>query len=560
MKQISKATVFIAGCSIMMGIASCNNPQQNSNQQTNKHTSAEDSLQKYVDERLAIYEKVKLTTNINDLTVNERKILPLLIQAAQIMDELFWKQAYPQRDSLLNTLKDEKTKAFVQINYGPWDRLNGDKPFISGIGPKPDAASFYPAGMTKEALKISDVKDKYGQYSVVQKDSTGKLFSVPYHTLYAAELQKASNLLKQAALLAEDAGFKKYLNLRADALISDNFTASDYAWLDMKTNNLDIIIGPIENYEDKLFNARASYEAYVLVKDKVWSKKLAKYVSMLPQLQQGLPVEAKYKKEKPGTDSELNAYDVVYYAGDCNAGSKTIAVNLPNDEVIQQKKGTRRSQLKNAMKAKFDKILMPIAKELIDKDQLQYVNFDAFFANVMFHEVAHGLGIKNTINGKGFVKEALQEQFSWLEEGKADVLGLYMVTGLLKKGELEGDIKQYYTTYMAGILRSVRFGAASAHGKANMQCFNFFKENGAFIRNESGTYRVDFAKFETAMNKLSNLIITLQGNGDKAAVEKTQREKAIITPELQSDLDKLTKKGIPVDVIFEQGVDVLGVK
>lgn len=560
MKQISKATVFIAGCSIMMGIASCNNPQQNSNQQTNKHTSAEDSLQKYVDERLAIYEKVKLTTNINDLTVNERKILPLLIQAAQIMDELFWKQAYPQRDSLLNTLKDEKTKAFVQINYGPWDRLNGDKPFISGIGPKPDAASFYPAGMTKEALKISDVKDKYGQYSVVQKDSTGKLFSVPYHTLYAAELQKASNLLKQAALLAEDAGFKKYLNLRADALISDNFTASDYAWLDMKTNNLDIIIGPIENYEDKLFNARASYEAYVLVKDKVWSKKLAKYVSMLPQLQQGLPVEAKYKKEKPGTDSELNAYDVVYYAGDCNAGSKTIAVNLPNDEVIQQKKGTRRSQLKNAMKAKFDKILVPIAKELIDKDQLQYVNFDAFFANVMFHEVAHGLGIKNTINGKGFVKEALQEQFSWLEEGKADVLGLYMVTGLLKKGELEGDIKQYYTTYMAGILRSVRFGAASAHGKANMQCFNFFKENGAFIRNESGTYRVDFAKFETAMNKLSNLIITLQGNGDKAAVEKTQREKAIITPELQSDLDKLTKKGIPVDVIFEQGVDVLGVK
>lgn len=559
MKHINKATVFIAGCSIMMGIASCTNPQGNTNQATT-HTSAEDSLQKYVNERLDIYEKVKLTSNLNDLTVNERKILPLLIQAAQIMDELFWKQAYPQRDSLLSTIKDEKSRAFVMINYGPWDRLNGDKPFISGIGPKPDAASFYPVGMTKEELKNSDVIDKYGQYSVVKKDSTGKLSAVPYHVLYATELQQASSLLKQAALLAEDAGLKKYLNLRADALVTDNYTASDYAWLDMKTNNLDIIIGPIENYEDKLFNARASYEAYVLIKDKVWSKKLAKYVSMLPQLQQGLPVDAKYKKEKPGTDSELNAYDVVYYAGDCNAGSKTIAVNLPNDEVIQQKKGTRRSQLKNAMKAKFDKILMPIAKELIDKDQIQYINFDAFFANVMFHEVAHGLGIKNTITGKGFVKEALQEQYSWLEEGKADVLGLYMVTGLLKKGELEGDIKQFYTTYMAGILRSVRFGAASAHGKANMQCFNFFKENGAFIRNENGTYQVDFAKFEDAMNKLSNLIITLQGNGDKAAVEKVQREKAVITPELQADLDKLTKKGIPVDIVFEQGVDVLGVK
>ena len=560
MKNLSKLTLIIAGCALVTGISSCSNPNGNTNTTAKETSSGEDSLQHYVNDRIAIYEKVKLSTNLNELSANERKILPLLIQAAQIMDELFWKQAYPQRDSLLSTIKDEKTKAFVWINYGPWDRLNGDKPFISGIGAKPDAASFYPAGMTKAELEKSDVKDKLGQYSVVKKDSTGKLSSVPYHVLYASELQNASALLKQAALLAEDAGFKKYLNLRADALVSDDYTASDYAWLDMKTNNLDIIIGPIENYEDKLFNARASYEAYVLVKDKVWSKRLAKYVSMLPQLQEGLPVDAKYKKEKPGTDSELNAYDVVYYAGDCNAGSKTIAVNLPNDEIIQQKKGTRRSQLKNAMKAKFDKILVPIAKELIDKEQQQYINFDAFFSNVMFHEVAHGLGIKKTITGKGFVKEALQEQYSWLEEGKADVLGLYMVTGLLKKGELEGDIKTFYTTYMAGILRSVRFGAASAHGKANMQCFNFFKENGAFIRNENGTYKVDFAKFETAMNKLSKLIITLQGNGDKAAVEKTQKEKAVITAELQKDLDRLTQKGIPVDVIFEQGVDVLGVK
>ena len=560
MKNLSKLTLIIAGCAIATGISSCGNPQGNTNTHAKEVTSSEDSLQRYVNERIAIYEKVKLSTNLNDLSATDRKILPLLIQAAQIMDDLFWKQAYPQRDSLLSTIKDEKTKAFVWINYGPWDRLNGDKPFIAGIGTKPDGATFYPAGMTKAELERSDLKDKFNQYSVIQKDSTGKLTEIPYHVLFASELQNASSLLKQAALLTEDAGFKKYLNLRADALTSDDFTASDYAWLDMKTNNLDIIIGPIENYEDKLFNARASYESYVLVKDKVWSKRLAKYVAMLPQLQEGLPVDAKYKKEKPGTDSELNAYDVVYYAGDCNAGSKTIAVNLPNDEIIQQKKGTRRSQLKNAMKAKFDKILVPISKELIDKDQQQYINFDAFFANVMFHEVAHGLGIKKTVTGKGFVKEALQEQYSWLEEGKADVLGLYMVTGLLKKGELEGDLKTFYTTYMAGILRSVRFGAASAHGKANMQCFNFFKENGAFIRNENGTYKVDFKKFETAMNKLSKLIITLQGNGDKAAVAKVQKENAVISPELQKDLDKLTQKGIPVDVIFEQGVDVLGVK
>ncbi|WP_316819577.1 dipeptidyl-peptidase 3 family protein [Pedobacter gandavensis] len=560
MKNLSKLTLIIAGCAIATGIYSCSNPQGNTNTHAKEISSSEDSLQRYVSERLGIYEKVKLTTNLNDLSATDRKILPLLIQAAQIMDDLFWKQAYPQRDSLLSTIKDEKTKAFVWINYGPWDRLNGDRPFIAGIGAKPEGATFYPAGMKKETLEQSDLKNKFNQYSVIRKDSTGKLIEIPYHVLFASELQNASSLLKQAALLTEDLAFKKYLNLRADALTSDDFTASDYAWLDMKTNTLDIIIGPIENYEDKLFNARASYESYVLVKDKVWSKRLAKYVAMLPQLQEGLPVNAKYKKEKPGIDSELNAYDVVYYAGDCNAGSKTIAVNLPNDEIIQQKKGTRRSQLKNAMKAKFDKILVPIAKELIDKDQQQYINFDAFFANVMFHEVAHGLGIKKTVTGKGFVKEALQEQYSWLEEGKADVLGLYMVTGLLKKGELEGDLKTFYTTYMAGILRSVRFGAASAHGKANMQCFNFFKENGAFIRNQNGTYKVNFEKFESAMNKLSNLIITLQGNGDKAAVAKVQKENAVISPELQRDLDKLTQKGIPVDIIFEQGVDVLGVK
>jgi len=560
MKPIIKVSLVLVACTLVNAMSACNNDTSKTSTAIVKQAPEKDTLQAYVDERLDIYEKVKLTTNLNELSVSERQILPLLIQVAQVMDDLYWKQVYPQRDSLLNTIKDEKTKSFIWINYGPWDRLNGDKPFVTGIGPKPDGLNFYPVGMTKEALSKSDVKDKNGQYSVIREETPGKYMSVPYHVLFATELQKASSLLKQAALLAEDPGFKKYLNLRADALTSDNYTASDYAWLDMKNNTLDIILGPIENYEDKLLNARSSYEAYVLVKDKVWSKRLAKYVSMLPELQKGLPVAAKYKKEKPGTDSELNAYDVIYYAGDCNAGSKTIAVNLPNDEVIQQKKGTRRSQLKNAMKAKFDKILVPIAKELIDADQQQYINFDAFFANVMFHEVAHGLGIKKTITGKGFVKEALQEQYSWLEEGKADILGLYMVTGLLKKGELTGDIKQFYTTYMAGILRSVRFGAASAHGKANMQCFNYFKQESAFLRNSNGTYKVDFAKFEAAMNNLGGMILTLQGNGDKAAVEKVQKDNAVIGTELQSDLNKLTKKGIPVDIVFEQGVDVLGVK
>jgi len=548
---------FILGLALSTSLLACQS--NNNNTASQGETKTTDTLQDYVDQRLAIYEKVKLTTNLNQLTTSERKVLPLLIEAAAIMDDLYWQQVYPQRDSLLNTVKNEKTKEFIRINYGPWDRLNGDKPFVAGIGPKPDGGTFYPLNMTKEALEKSDVKDKFGLYSVIRTEKD-KLISVPYHVIFAAELQRASSLLKQAALLTDDTSFKKYLNLRADALVSDNYKASDLAWLDMKTNGLDIIIGPIENYEDKLFNARASYEAYVLVKDKEWSKRLAKYVAMLPELQKNLPVGEKYKKEKPGTDSELNAYDAVYYAGDCNAGSKTIAVNLPNDEAIQQQKGTRRSQLKNAMQAKFDKILMPIAKELIAKDQQQYIKFDAFFSNVMFHEVAHGLGIKNTVNGKGTVRSALKEQFSWLEEGKADILGLYMVTSLLKKGELTGDIKEYYTTFMAGILRSVRFGASSAHGKANMQCFNYFNEKGAFERTSDGFYKVNFEKFAIAMNGLSDMILTLQGNGSQKAVEEVQQKMGVIPITLQSDLDRLSKKGIPVDIVFEQGVDVLGMK
>ncbi len=545
---------YLLVLSAFVGLASCSNNSEN------KSGATKDSLQTYVEERLPIYAKVRLTTDIQKLTENERKVLPLLIKAAEIMDELFWKQSYPQRDSLLATVQDEKTKEFILINYGPWDRLNDNKPFVKGVGPKPAGSGFYPANMTKEELESSNVADKKGLYSMIRRTESGKLFSVPYSIYFKDDLFRASNLLKKAAELSESVQLRRYLFFRAEALLSDHYVPSDLAWMDMKNNGLDIIIGPIENYEDGLFNARAAFESYVLVKDKEWTKRLEKYVSMLPELQKGLPVEAAYKKETPGTSSQLAAFDVVYYAGDGNSGGKTIAVNLPNDERIQQLKGTRRSQLKNAMRAKFDKIMVPISVQLIDKSQQEYLKFDAFFANVMFHEVAHGLGIKSTITGKGYVREALQEQYSWLEEGKADILGLYMVSSLLKKGEMEGDIKDYYTTFMAGILRSVRFGAGEAHGKANMLCFNFFNSKGAFERTPEGTYKVNFEKFESSMNELTSKILVLQGNGNKSAVEKIQKEMALIHPELKSDLDRLSKKGIPVDVIFEQGLSVLGLQ
>ncbi|MBD1396894.1 Zn-dependent hydrolase [Pontibacter sp. JH31] len=554
-----KSRHLILAASVAAMTAACTGSTTNEAQ--NAETVQTDATAIDLQQKLGMYTSVRLTADMSGLSEKERQMIPLLIEAGDIMDKLFWYEAYGKRDSLLNALTDDAAKQFVKINYGPWDRLNNNEPFIPGVGPKPDAANFYPHDMTKEEFEKSSLKDKASQYTFLRRDANGQLITVPYHVQFKDEVKRASDLLRQAAALAEEPGLKKYLTLRADALLTDNYQPSDLAWMDMKNNRIDVVIGPIETYEDKLFGYKAAHEAYVLIKDMDWSKRLEKYAAFLPELQRGLPVAANYKKETPGTDSDLNAYDVVYYAGDCNAGSKTIAINLPNDEEVQLKKGTRRLQLKNAMRAKFDKIMLPIADELIADDQKKHITFDAFFANTMFHEVAHGLGIKNTINGKGTVREALKEHGSALEEGKADILGLYMITQLHKKGEVSGSLEDYYTTFMAGIFRSVRFGAASAHGKANMVRFNFFKENGAFERDpQTGKYRVNYVKMGQAMDKLSELILTLQGNGDYAGVGKLLNEQGQISAELQADLDRLSQKNIPVDVVFEQGVNVLGLK
>lgn len=508
--------------------------------------------------KLSKYVTFKLTSDINVLTENERKMLPILIKAAAIMNELFWYEAYGNKNQLLDSISNEETKKFVEINYGPWDRLDGNIPFIDGVGNKPAGANFYPTDMTKLEFDAFADENKSSLYTFVRRNRDGNLFTIPYHIQFKNEVKEVANLLLEASKLADDPGLKYYLELRAQAFLDDKYQASDLAWMDMKTNSIDIVIGPIETYEDQLYGNKASHEAYVLIKDQVWSEKLAHFAGFLPELQSELPVSEVYKAEIPGTDSDLNAYDVVYYAGNCNAGSKTIAINLPNDETVQLQKGTRRLQLKNAMRAKFDIILKPISEVLIDSSQQKHITFNAFFANTMFHEVAHGLGIKNTINNKGTVRNALKEQASALEEGKADILGLYMVQQLHNKGELEGDMKDYMTTFMASIFRSVRFGASSAHGKANMIRFNFFKEKGAFTKNADGTYKVNYDKMEEAMRQLSYLILTLQGNGDYDGVVKLVEEKGIISPDLQHDLDKLSKANIPVDVIFEQGIEVLG--
>ncbi len=549
--------VFLSACSEQA--PSSSNTAQNSTPAASTATSGP-TLVNIDRQRLDIYTDFSLQSDLSHLSDNQKAMVAKLIDASKIMDDLFWKQAFGKnKQDFLAQLDDEKVRQFADINYGPWDRLNGDEVFLSGYKEKPLGAGFYPADITKEELNNADVKDKTGLYSLIKRDELGNLYSTPYSEEYAVELAQAAELLREASKLADDKEFANYLNLRANAIQSDDFQASDFAWMDMKNNPIDVVIGPIENYEDQLFGYRAAYESYVLIKDLKWSERLAKFAAFLPELQKGLPVDSKYKQEVPGSDADLNAYDVVYYAGHSNAGSKTIAINLPNDEQVQLEKGTRRLQLKNAMRAKFDKILVPISEQLIVPEQRKHITFDAFFANTMFHEVAHGLGIKNTLTGKGTVRQSLQEHASALEEGKADILGLYMVEQLLKKGEItEGTLEDYYTTFMAGIFRSVRFGASSAHGKANMIRFNFFAQEGAFSKNEDGLYSINMDKMSDAMAKLSRLILTLQGDGDYEKVDQLIATHGDIKAELAKDLEKLSKANIPVDVTFKQGKDVLG--
>ena len=511
-------------------------------------------------ERLARYTTIRLQPDTAHLTGHERQMLPLLIDAAREMHAIYWEQSIGPRDSVMRAISDPTSRALADVNVGPWDRLDNNVPFVVGIGPKPAGANFYPRDMTKEEFDRAVVgggaraDSLKSLYTMVRRDAAGRLIPIPYARFFAGANQRAAQKLRQAAALADDAGLRRYLTLLAAALVTDRYQPSDLAWMDMKHNTLDLVLGPIETYEDELFGYKAANEAFVLVKDQAWSARLAKYASQLPALQRGIPVDSQYKRERPGTDADLNAYDVVYVAGQANQASKTIAINLPNDEVVQLRKGSRRLQLKNAVRAKFDRILLPIAQELIVDDQRGRVTFDAFFENVMFHEVAHGLGIKNTIDGKGTVRAALKEKAGALEEGKADILGLYMIRQLNAQGELGREsVEDNYVTFLASLFRSVRFGAGDAHGRANIVAFNFLQRAGAFAREASGTYRVDAVKMRAAADELSRQILVLQGNGDYAGVVRLYADLGAIGPQLQADLDRLKAKGIPVDIVYDQG-------
>ncbi len=541
-KMINLSASLLGVVAVTATLFSCSNQQQ------------ESPLKAKVEEYARVELKSDLVNNLND---KEKELVRIFFQVGEITDNLFWKQTFGDK-SQLDTITDSYAKEFAMIQYGAWDRLDNNKPFLAGYGEKPAVCNYYPHDITAEEFDAFEDANKNSWYTVIRRNEDGSLKSVWYHEAYAEEIGRICTLLEKAVTLAEDPGLKNYLEKRIEAFKTDDYLESDLAWMDMKDSKIDFVTGPIESYDDKFQETKASYESFILLKDEARSKDLAKFVSMLPALQKELPCAPEYKTFVPGTSSDLNVYDAVYYAGDCNAGSKTIAINLPNDERVHALKGTRRLQLRNSMKAKFDKILLPIGQLIVTPEQQKYLNFDAFFWNVTFHEVAHGLGVKQTINTNESVDAVMgTEKTSW-EEAKADILGLFMVTKLIEMGEITNiTAEDAITTYIAGILRSVRFGAASSHGKANMMCFNYMEKAGAFSRDAKGQYVIDFEKAKEAMNGWAALILQTQGDGNIEFATKYRAENGGITPALQADLNKINEAGIPRDITFIQGVDVL---
>jgi len=501
------------------------------------------------------FPEVQLITNISHLSNNEKKMLSILFDVADIMDKLYWKQICPNKDSILSLITNEKIKKLFFINYGPYEKLRNNTPFIKGVPPYNPKQTFYPKDLTKEEFDIWNNKEKLNWYTIIRRNEKNQLIAIPYSEYYKEDLSKAAKLLREAAEFSENQTFKKYLLERAKSFETNNYFNSDMAWMDVKENNIEFVVGPIENYDDEFLGLKTSFESFILIKDKDWTEKLKHIINHLQKIQEALPVPDQYKKEKPGLKSDIGVYDAIYYAGDCNAGSKSIAINLPNDKKVNELKGSRKLMLKNSMKAKFDKILTKIAKCIyINEELINKVTFDAFFQNVMFHEIAHGLGISKTIKSNILVTEALKEYNSIIEEAKADILGLYALTYLSENNFIQDiNLENNYITFITNIFRSIRFGLASAHGKANAIIFNYFVEKGVIKFDPKFNINIDLTNIKDVIKELTSTILILQGDGDYEKVKQFVNMYSKIDYNLLITLIKIAENNIPRDIHFIQG-------
>jgi len=517
--------------------------------------------------RLAQFSPTKITYDENLLNEEQKKVLEKLILAAKHMDDIFWKQASPTGLDMEKKLEKSTDPAaedylhYLKINFGPYDRLDENRPFIGTIT-KPLGAGFYPLDLTKDYFQgyvtvNPAVKEAFESHYTVIRRKDDQLVAIPYNEEYKEDLEPAAQYLREAGELTSNESLKKYLLQRALDLLQNDYYQSDCDWIDLKDNLVEIVIGPYEVYEDSLNGLKASYEAFVYINDLEEMENIKGYLKYLGDMQKNLPVEQKYKnQEVAGLKSPLNVAFEVFTAGDTKAGVQTLAFVLPNDERVREEKGTKKVFLKNVMEAKFNKVLVPISKKVLSPDDAQKVSFYAYFNEIILHEISHVLGVNYVTLSDGnriTVNKALKEHYPAIEESKADVVGLYYVPFLIEEGWIPAEKeKEIYTTYLAGMFRSMRFGVHEAHGLGTLLQFNFLREKGAFVYDEnSEKFHVDREKIRGAVKELAQTLLILEGDGSYENVVKFIRQ--------YGQVDEITEKifsslsDIPVDIepIFE---------
>jgi len=504
-----------------------------------------------------------LTADTSRLSANDRQALQKIIDAAKLLDPLFLRQVWSGNEALKAKLEADQSAVgqqrlhYFRINNGPWSRLDSNEPFIEGVTrERPPHASFYPDNITKDefnswlaGLPGSEKEKATGYFYAIRRDANGKLMTVPYNQEYREFLEPAAKLLREAAALTTNQTLKAFLTTRADAFTSNDYYASDVAWMDLNAP-IELTIGPYETYEDELFGYKASFEAYVTLRDAAESDKLAKFSQHLQELEDNLPIDPGYRNPKLGAASPIRVVNEVFGSGEGNSGVQTAAFNLPNDERVVKEKGSKRTMLKNVQEAKFAKILVPITRVVLAPAQQRAVAFDAFFTHILTHELMHGLGPHNIkVAGQDTtVRLQLKDQYSAIEEAKADVTGLWALQYLIDKGVVAKQMQRtLYTTYLASMFRSVRFGLTESHARGVAMQFNYFVDEGAIkFDSASGKFSIDDTKIREAVRKLTHDLLTIEAEGSYDKAKAMLEKYSLIRPDMKGALDRL--KDVPVDI------------
>ena len=511
---------------------------------------------------IARFSPTELTADTAKLSRGDQQALVKIVAAAKLLDPLFLRQVWSGNEALKRKLEADKSAVgrqrlhYFLINDGPWSRLDDKKPFLEGIPQKPAGANYYPEDMTKaefetwaNSLSSEEKQKATGFFWLIRRGPDRKLMTVPYSQAYKEFLEPAAKLLEEAAKLTTNDTLKRFLTTRAAAFRSDDYYESDVAWMDLNSP-IELTIGPYETYEDELFSYKAAFEAYVTLRDEGESAKLARFSQYLQELEDNLPIDARYRNPKLGAASPIRVVNEIFASGEGNSGVQTAAFNLPNDERVVKEKGSKRVMLKNVQEAKFKKTLVPISNVVLAPSQRAGVSFESFFTHILAHELMHGLGPHNITVGseQTTVRKQLKELSSAMEEAKADITGLWALQYLIDKGVVEKSMERsLYTTFLASCFRSVRFGITEAHGKGIALQFNYLTDEGAIVFDEqSGTFSIEPTKIKNAVRKLTSEILTLQAEGSYEKAKAMLDKYGVIRPQMKSALDKLSD--VPVDI------------